>query len=227
MKKLILFFTAIALVLVGCEKEPIQQGEIVYEITYPYSELNGIMDVMLPKKMTAVFKGDKMIASIEKSKVFRTDIVSEGSIQEIKMRLDFGSENIEAVLTPEDLSTLQNNQPSYEVSSLVKTDTIAGLEANFYTATSKNESVGEFACAFSNNLSLKSSEWFSSYTGTEGIPLMYVMERYGIIMHLRAKSFRSREVKDSEFNAAQNFKNVSYKKYEKKVNELFELIIEE
>jgi len=227
MKKLILFFAVIALFLVGCKKEPIQQGEIVYEITYPYSELNGIMDVMLPKKMTAVFKGDKMIASIEKPKVFRTDILSEGSTKEIKMRLDFGSENIEAVLSPEDLATLQSNQPSYDVSALVKTDTIAGLEANFYTATSKNESVGEFACAFSNNLSLVNSEWFSSYKGTQGIPLMYVMERYGIIMHLRAKNFKLREVKDSEFNAGDVFKSVSYTKYEKKVNELFELIIEE
>ena len=64
----------ITVVLTSCKEEKIQQGEIDYEISYPYTDLNGIMDVMLPKKMTIIFKGDQMIASIEKPKIFRTDI---------------------------------------------------------------------------------------------------------------------------------------------------------
>lgn len=227
MKKLIPTLLIISIFAISCGKEKIQQGEIEYEITYPYSELNGIMDVMLPKKMTAIFKGDKMIASIEKSKIFRTDIVSEGSTKKLIMRLDFGSENIEANFTPEDIKSLQSSQRNYEVGSPIKTDTIAGLEANFYSVKSDNESIGQFNCAFSTGLSVEDTDWFTSYNGATGIPLIYVVERYGIIMHLRATGFKSREVSDSEFETKLPFKQVKYKNYEKKVTELFELIIEE
>lgn len=227
MKNLVFISFIISLFLVSCADEQIQQGEIEYEITYPYTKLNGIMDVMLPKKMTAVFKGDKMIASIEKPKIFRTDIVSEGDSKQLSMRLDFGSENIETLLNPEDLKSLRSSQTNYMLGSPIKTDTIAGLEATFYTVKSDNENIGEFNCAFSNGLSIQNTEWFTSYIGSKGIPLIYVVERYGIIMHLRATNFKSREVSDSEFTTKNTFKAVSHKNYEKKVNELFELIIEE
>lgn len=216
-----------SLVLSSCKQEKIKQGEIDYEITYPYTDLNGIMDVMLPKKMTVIFKGDRMIASIEKPKIFRTDIISNGVKKDLKMRLDFGSENIEANLTTEDIVLLQKSQPNYEVGNSIKTDTVAGLEATFYSVEGVDENIGQFDCAFSNNLSITNTEWFTSYIGSKGIPLIYVIERYGIIMHLRATKFTSREVQDKEFSGKKSFKDVPYTKYENKVNELFELIIEE
>jgi major membrane immunogen (membrane-anchored lipoprotein) len=227
MKKIFPVVIVVSLVLLGCGKEKIQQGEITYEITYPYTELNGIMDVMLPKKMTVVFKGDKMIATIEKSKIFKTDIYSESNTKTLKMRLDFGSENVEASLSDEDLVQLQENQPKYDVGQPIKTDTVAGLEATFYNVTSTNDNIGKFNCAFSNDLSINQTEWYTSYIGSIGVPLIYVVERYGIIMHLRASNFRSREVMDSEFETSQPFKQIPYTNYEKKVTELFELIIEE
>ena len=227
MKKNLFYLFLVSIIAISCKEEKIKQGEISYEITYPYTNMNGIMDVMLPKKMTVIFRGDQMIASIEKAKIFRTDILSEATTKDFKMRLDFGSENIEAKLTPEDLTTLQSTQPVFNVGEPIKTDTIAGLEATFYSVTSTNEDVGRFDCAFSNNLSIGSTEWFTSYKGAQGIPLMYVMERYGVVMHLRATNFESREVLDAEFKTKETYKNVSYDSYEKTVNELFELIIEE
>lgn len=227
MKKSFLFLPLFVLLLASCGKDPIQQGEIEYEITYPYSELNGIMDVMLPKKMTAIFKGDKMIASIEKPRIFKTDIYSESTTKVLKMRLDFGSDDIEATLSPEDLTNLQSTQTTYNVGDPIKTDTVAGLEATFYSVMNTNDDIGQFECAFSNDLSIVDTEWFTSYKGSQGVPLIYVVERYGIIMHLRATRFKSREVDDAEFAVGSQFKSISYKKYEKKVNELFELIIEE
>ncbi len=227
MKKIIFLFFTLLLIVTGCKDSKIQQGEIEYEITYPYSDLSGIMDVMLPKKMTVKFKGDKMIASIEKGKIFRTDIVSSASSKKISTRLDFGSEKIEANLSEEDLKTLISNQPTYNVKATGKVDTIAGLEATYFTTTSSNEKIGEFKCAFSNNISIEDTEWFTSYMGAKGVPLIYIIERYGIVMHLRATKFKSREVEDKEFNAEEGFKTISYTKYENKVNELFQLIIEE
>ncbi len=227
MKKRIFEILLLSLLVISCKEEKVQQGEISYEITYPFTSLNGIMDVMLPKKMTVVFKGDQMIASIEKAKIFRTDIISKTSTKNLKMRLDFGSENIETELSPEDLVTMQETQPSFDVGKPIKTDTIVGLEATFYSVTSNNEDVGQFECAFSNDISISNTEWFTSYLGAKGIPLIYVIERYGVVMHLRATNFESREVLDSEFKTDEPFKSVSYDSYEKKVSELFELIIEE
>ena len=217
----------ISLLLISCEKSEIQQGEIEYEITYPYADLQGVMDVVLPKKMTVKFKGEKMVASIRNGKFFRTDILSDGQSKALQMRLDFGSEKILTDLDKDDLVTLSNSQPNYTTTPANTNDTVAGLSANYFTAKSNNEEIGEFICAFSNNLSVKQTEWFTSYKGTSGIPLIYIIERYGVIMHLRAVNFMSREIKDSEFESKKKFKTVDYDEYEKSVNELFRLIIEE
>jgi len=227
MKNLLFPIVLIALFLMSCEPSEIQQGEIKYEITYPYSNLSGIMGVVLPKKMTVKFKGDKMIASIENGKFFRTDILSENNKKNLKMRLDFGSEKIETDLTPKDLEKLANSQPNYTTKLTTSGDTVAGLTADYYLAKSDNEQIGEFKCAFSNNLSVKNTEWFSSYIGTKGIPLIYIIERYGVVMQLRAVRFRSREIADEEFDTKKSFKTVSYNAYEKSVSELFQLITEE
>ena len=227
MKKFLFLLIVFPLFLTSCSEEEIQQGEIEYEITYPYSDFHGIMDVVLPKKMVVKFKGDKMIASIENTKFFRTDILSESKTKALKMRLDFGSEKIEADLTPEDLVQLVESQPKYNAKATNKKDTVVGLSATYYTVESDNEQVGEFKCAFSNELSVKDTEWFSSYKGTSGIPLIYIIERYGVVMHLRATLFRSREIADKEFETKKTFKKVSYTEYEESVAELFQLIIEE
>lgn len=227
MKNILFFLIITLLILPGCAEKQIQQGEIEYEITYPYSELSGIMDVMLPKKMVVKFKGDKMIVSIEKGSIFQTDIISEELSKKLAMRLDFGSEKIIATLNDEDLGTLTNTQPKYTSIKSDRIDTVAGITANFYEITAVNEKVGTFEAAFSNNLSINNTEWFTSYAGTFGIPLIYILERYGIIMQLRAVKFRSIEIEDSEFDTSNKFKTVSYTKYEKKINELFQLILEE
>ncbi len=227
MKKLLFLLLPAVVFLVGCSDTEIRQGEIEYEITYPYSDFHGIMDVVLPKKMIVKFKDDKMIASIENTKFFRTDILSESKTKALKMRLDFGSEKIEANLDKNDLVTLVGSQPSYTVSNETTEDTVVGLLATYYTVDSKNETIGEFKCAFSNNLSVKETDWFSAYKGTSGIPLIYIIERYGVVMHLRATHFRSREIDDKEFETKKAFKEVSYNEYEASVAELFQLIIEE
>ncbi len=217
MKKLLLsLFTVI--LLLSCKDSKIQQGEIVYEISYPYSNLSGIMEVMLPKKMTVKFKGDRMIASIEKGKIFRTDILSQGKSKKLMMRLDFGSEKIVTDLKTDDLNELVSSQPDYNAIPTGETDTLVGLEVQYYTVDSHNETVGKFECAFSTNLSVEETDWFNSYKGTKGIPLEYIIERYGVIMKLKADKFTSREIADDEFETEIKFKPVSYKKYEKKVN---------
>ncbi|MFD1553481.1 hypothetical protein DNU06_07355 [Putridiphycobacter roseus] len=227
MKKLIFSLFLIGLTISSCKESKIQQGEIEYEISYPYSELSGIMDVMLPKKMTVKFKGDRMIASIEKGKIFRTDIISTTIKKHLMMRLDFGSEKLEADLNNDDLKSLATNQTQFENLGVIRKDTVAGLQATFYKVKSANDKVGEFETAFSNNLTIENTEWFTSYKDTKGIPLIYIIERYGVIMHVRAYKFKPREISDSEFETEKNFKSVSYKSYENKVNELFQLIIED
>ena len=228
MRKLLFPLIILSLTLTSCGSSDIQQGEIQYEITYPYSDLSGIMDVMLPKNMTVKFKGDRMIASIEKGKIFRTDILSNNKTKEFQMRLDFGSQKIEADLSADDLDSLLASQPDYQAVLNDQMDTVAGLPAKFYTVMSEDEAIGEFKCAFSTNLSIQNTEWFNSYSGTKGLPLIYIIERYGIVMHLRAVKFRSREIADEEFETGKKkLKSVSYREYEKTVTELFQLIIEE
>ena len=53
----------------------IPQGEITYQITYPYTELGGAATLMLPKEVIVTFKGSKLLTCIKKGNLFETTVL--------------------------------------------------------------------------------------------------------------------------------------------------------
>ena len=63
MKLAYLILLVLSISLLSCSEKKIESGEIEYEITYPYNKVSRLMEMMLPKKMTVIFKGGKMISA--------------------------------------------------------------------------------------------------------------------------------------------------------------------
>lgn len=218
-----LFFT---LLLISCGDNKIQEGEIEYKISYPYNNIEGVMEMMLPKKMNVIFKGDQLMVVIKKGKIFNTHIVSNEATKSLEMRLDFGSDVYNTFLDSDDIKDLKNSLPKYTISNTNETDTLFGVNIQKYNVDTGIDSVGIIENWFSEDFSTDDASWFSSYDGIKGMPMKYLIDRYGIVMLVEATSIKKREVKDSEFKPQETYEEVSYKRYDSKLKELYDVMME-
>ncbi len=226
MKPLLLLPFAIFMLLASCSDSKIPEGEIEYVITYPYTDVSGLLGAVLPEKATLVFKGTKMKTNIARGKIFTTDVISDEATHSVEMRLDFGDKFFYAELTAADLKTLIASQPKYKLASTSKQDSVQGMWASEYTVDCSEDSVKHPNAWFTEDLSPAEGLFYSSYKEIKGIPLVFDFERYGVIMHLEAVNFKKREVLDSEFERDPTLVKVEFSQYESEVQELFDILME-
>ncbi|MCB9222821.1 MAG: hypothetical protein R2780_10820 [Crocinitomicaceae bacterium] len=225
MKKLIPVLFLLILVLSSCGKSYIEEGEITYDITYPNMEVTGIMSAILPKEMTIVFKGTKMKTTIARGKIFNTEVITDESNESIEMRLDFGDKKYYCILTPDEVKELKASAPKYNIKATEEQDSINGVWAKKYLVTSE-DSLQPGDAWFTEDLKVQSGAWFSAYSTVIGMPIIYDVERYGLMMHVESNSFIQREVKDTEFDRDPDLRQVDFKTYESEVQELFDILLE-
>jgi hypothetical protein len=217
----------LSITLFSCKENKIEQGEIEYKITYPYnSNVTGVMEMMLPKELSVKFKGTKMIATIKRGKIFTTQIVSDEATQKLEMRLDFGSDVINTFLTPDDVDLFLKTQPKYTVSKPQKADSLVGCSAVKYIIDCANDTLPPFDCYFTEDLTIQDAAWFTALKGAKGMPLVYLIDRFGIIMKVEATKFTPKEITEKDFEPTENYTTVPFSKYDKKLNDLFEIMME-
>lgn len=226
MKPVYLITFILSIFLFSCSDNKIESGEIEYEITYPYNNVSRLMDMMLPKKMTVIFKEGKMMATIKKGKMFTTQIISDETTKSLEMRLDFGSDVLSTKLNSEDIDKLIASQPHYTFSEPKKGDSLVGCSAQYYTVDCPSDTLDPFESVFTTDFTTQDAAWFTAYNEVPGMPLVYLIDRYGVIMHVAAVDFTPREVKDKEFEPSESYEPVSYDKYDKKVIDLFNVLME-
>jgi hypothetical protein len=211
--------------LFSCGPNRIEQGELTYEVTYPNMEVTGIMSAILPKEMTIVFKGTKMKTTIARGRIFTTDVITNEADNSMEMRLDFGDKKYYCIMTAAEVEQLKNTNPVYNVTATSEADSLNGLWAKKYTVTSE-DSLQPGDAWFTEGLEVQNGAWFSAYAGTVGMPLIYDVERWGLMMHVVSNNFIEREVKDDEFDRDPALTEVDFETYESEVQELFDILLE-
>jgi len=226
MRLSILLITFLSLSLFSCGDGKINSGEIEYEISYPYNNLSKLMEMMLPKTMTIVFKGDKMITTIKKGNLFTTKVISNGVTRELEMRLKMGSDIFNTNLNEKDITSLLNSQPKYAFSKPLNGDSIIDCLSTYYDVNYATDSIDAFPSIFTQDFAIQNACWFSSYHEIKGMPLEYLIDRYGLIMKVKATNFTMREVKDSEFDTKFKYTEIPYNRYNKKMQDLFDIMLD-
>lgn len=225
MRVFLFVLLALPLILISCGGSKIPEGEITYEITYPNMEVTGLMSAILPKEMTIVFKGTKMKTTISRGHIFQTEVITDEVDESIEMRLDFGDKKYFCPLTADEVKKLNDSQPQYKIKNTNEQDSVAGLFCTRYEVES-NTGVQLEDAWFTDDLTVEKGAWFSAYYSLTGMPVIYDVERYGLMMHVSATNFIEREVKDKEFERPEGLDQVDFKTYEDEVQELFDILLE-
>ena len=183
------------------------------------------MSAILPKEMTIIFKGTKMRTTINRGHIFTTDVVTDEATEYIEMRLDFGDKKYYTELTKDEVKQMKDSQPTYTITKTEEQDSVAGTWSTKYNVTSE-DSLQPMDAWFTEDFTVANGAWFSAYFSVVGMPIIYDVERYGLMMHVEANNFLEREVKDEEFDRSNELSPVDLKTYEDQVQELFDILLE-
>lgn len=226
MKKLLLITLPLVLIFSACGSNKVQEGEVEYEITYPNIEISGFMQAILPSNMTVSFKGTKMKTTISRGEIFTTEVITDEADNSVEMRLDFGDKLFYTILDENEIQEMIHSQPKYEIKSTTQSDSVSGMFATAYTVSSKSDTISRSDAWFTEDLAPQKAGWFTSYAEIAGFPVIYDVERYGVLMHLEAITLTKREIKENEFDRDPALEEISFEEYEAEVQELFDILME-
>jgi hypothetical protein len=216
----------VALFFCSCD-DRIKEGEITYRMSYPYEDTTGLVGHILPKEMTVIFKGTKTKTEIASGRILNLQIISDDSDQSIEMRLIFGDKHYYTVLTDADRATLLSKQPEYQIELTGVEDSVVGIMAKEYRVIEEGSSVDHNNAWFTERLRPDEMYFYSSYAGIKGVPLIYEIEQYDVIMRITAVNFTGREVLDEEFARGSDLVEVEFEKYYGDVQELFDVLMDD
>ncbi|MFT5823590.1 MAG: hypothetical protein ACI8ZM_004852 [Crocinitomix sp.] len=226
MKKILFLFAPLLLISTACKPDKVQEGEIEYAITYPNSEISGFMQAILPETMTITFKGTKLKTTVARGEIFTTEIISDESDRSVEMRLDFGASLLYASLNENEVQELISSQPEYKLKALGNSDSLGGMFSTSYGVEGKNDTITRSDAWFTEDLVMTDAYWFTPYAGTKGTPVLYDVERYGIMMHIEVVKITKREVLETEFDRDSDLDEVTFEDYENEVQALFDVLME-
>jgi GLPGLI family protein len=203
-------------------KQEIKEGTIIYSAEYPNHKKNLFLYSILPKEMEISFLDG----------VVRNDI-SRANLQNIwlfdcnKKQMDvyfqYGEEAYKAKLSPNEMKQMLNDQEKYQVELVDGTDTLAGFNAKKAIARNKKNKLDVITLWYTEEIALENPNWYNTFDKVPGVLLAYSVDRYGIRMDYRAVKFIPKidESKKRSFTLPAKGTAISYKEYDKKMNDLF------
>lgn len=199
----------------------ITEGIIEYDITYPKLDSNSMMASGMPSKAYLRFKDNN--TSNDMSAVMgmiNITYISNFKKQAVEQRLTIFSNKYASSIPEADLKRLNDTYVA-SVEDTKKNIEIAGFKCK--GATAKLMDGEEVKIYYTNDIGIKNPNWSNPYSKIDGVLMDFQMERYGIVMHLKAASVLAQQVDDENFQVpadSSEFKIIPLDELEKILVEL-------
>lgn len=217
-----LFLVSISLGITSCgSEESPSQGEIEFDILYPYYQGSGLMASMLPDKMSMVFKDGVYKTEVSRGSIFKSSFIIDCNKKTVTNLFQFGTRKYYAVMNEKAVKKMLASEPKAQYLESNDGDSLAGFLCKKTVAYYEELEQPDVAIYSTTDINIPNSNWWTPFHEIDGVLLEYEIERYDFRMRFSATKFTSREVEDSEFDIPSNYKKVSIEKIEKELKEVF------
>ena len=199
----------------------ITEGGVEYDITYPKLDPNSMMVSGMPDKAYLRFKDNNMSNDMSGMMgLISITYISNAKTHSVEQRLTLINKKYASTIAPEELKRLNDSYvASVELTS--NTEEIAGFKCN--EASVKLNDGAPLKIFYTTDIGIEYPNWSNPYSKVAGVLMDFQMERYGVVMHLRAKSVLAQKVDDSAFTIPadpKDYKVVEFSELEKILQEL-------
>lgn len=205
----------------------LSEGVIEYEVTYPELDSNNIMLEMLPNKMVMTFKEDKYKSELKAAAgVIEMAVLADAKKEKMYNLVKIFSDRYSLELDKTAALAMTNTLPPFQTQFLGEVDKIADANCekvliDFGTANSES-----YIFCYTEEINLKTPNWCTPYHQINGVLLDYVIENYGMTMHLKAIRIIPQEIEDSFFEISDDYEPLSPAEFDALVVKNMEIFME-
>lgn len=198
--------------------QDITEGIIEYDITYPKLDPNSMMISGMPDKAYLRFKDNNTSNDMSGMMgLISITYIANHSKKSVQQTLTLINKKYASNIPDEDLVKL-NDSYVESVDKGKNKKEIAGYKCKEAMVKLKN---GEQTTVYyTNDIGISNPNWSNPYNKIDGVLMDFQMERYGIAMHLVAKSVISQKVDLEAFEISSDHKVIPYAELEKILMEL-------
>jgi hypothetical protein len=175
----------------------ITEGVIEYDITYPKLDPNSMMASGMPNKAYLHFKNNNTSNDMSGMMgLISITYISNCKNKAVEQRLTLINKKYASPINAEDLKRLNDSYVT-SVEEAKSGIQIAGF--NCKEAVVKLIDGTQSKVYYTNDIGIENPNWSNPYSKIDGVLMDFQMERYGVAMHLKAKSVLAQKVDDSVF----------------------------
>lgn len=196
----------------------ITEGIIEYDITYPKLDPNSIVISGMPDKAYLRFKNN-MISNDMAGMMGLISItfVAIPVNKSVQQTLTLINKKYVSDISAEDLKRM-NESYLAKIEKGKNTREIAGYTCKEAIVTLKNNET--IYVYYTKDIGIANPNWANPYNKIDGVLMDFQMERYGVTMHLKAKSVLDQNVDSSIFEITDDHKKIPFAELEKILQEL-------
>lgn len=175
----------------------ITEGVIEYDITYPKLDPNSMMVSGMPSKAYLRFKDNNMSNDMSGMMgLISITYISNHKSKMVEQRLALFNNKYASLISPDDLNELNGGYVASVEQGKQKME-IAGYKCK--EAIVKLTNGDEIKVYYTNDIGIDNPNWSNPYNQIDGVLMDFQMERYGIVMQLKATSVLAQAVEEDSF----------------------------
>lgn len=200
----------------------VDQGHIIYDVTYPFLDSNDIGLNLLPSEMTLTFRGDQYKAeSIGGMGLFAAGFVSNNKDKTMDYFMKVISAKYVSRFTEKGVKRFHNNFPSYRLVDLDTSRVIAGVDCKGTQIIFYNNIVSDYIIWHTDEINIKNFNWCSPFPAVPGVLMEYQLQQEGLVLKMTANRIERDSVGIDHFKIPLDFDIVSNQTLTRKMKEAF------
>ncbi len=219
------------LVLLGCDNlkidDRLSEGLIEYHLEYPDMDPTSMMADMMPDKMEMRFKDNTYISEVSAGfGMFRMAFVSQVDNKNVSQMVKLLGDKYVAHFDEDLVDETVSELPELVITPTKNQKEIAGFQCHEAKVSFTDGSREDFLVYYTEEIGLDKPNWFSQYSGINGVLLEYQIEMFSIWTRLSATNVVQQEIDETKFEVPEEYKTISDKELELKLNEIMATFLE-
>lgn len=205
--------------LIGCDAifhRNIDEGHIIFEITYPETKVGDVMVSMLPSEMILRFKGNKTAGELVAGMgIFKTTLIANPNTKVVYHLLKLMNQKYVVKSDSSEIKDLYSELPPMKIIKTEETREIAGYSCKKAIITFEGNVKEEFSIYYTDDISIVNSNWCTPFHDIAGVLLEYEVRKYNYRMKLTAIEVVKGEVDNSYFEIPDDYESIAKEEMDK------------
>ncbi len=220
---LMFLLSAVGIFSCNLGEKSVEEGEILYKITYPAGFEDKWMERLMPKEMNFYFNTDyvktEMIFGLG---MIQINYLADNQNKTLNELLKFMKKKSVAYRDSASINDFLKTLPKHNIQFLPDTLTIAGFLCKKAIVQVEDSVPYTFDCWYTNQIKINRPNWCTPFKEIDGVLMQYQVKRFNILMEFKAQNVEMLKQEQEVFVVPENYISITPEEMQRSLAELQE-----